>query len=92
MLEKQFLLNEDGSYPNGLNEQVISALGLVAVLPTEAPTDIPQYHYAEEIDPVLVNGVYTQQWRVSKYTDQQIEAIDKEHTTHVITEMNSNQV
>jgi hypothetical protein len=92
MLEKQFLLNEDGSYPNGLNEQVISALGLIAVLPSPAPNDIPQYHYVEETDPVLIDGVYVQQWKITKHSDEEIAEIDKESTIIINDEMNSNQV
>lgn len=92
MLEKQFLLNADGSYPNGLNAQVISALGLIAVLPTAAPTDIPQYHYVEETDPVLIDGVYVQQWKITKHSDEEIAQIDKESVIVIDDEMNSNQV
>lgn len=87
MLEKQFLLNADGSYPNGLNEQIINSLGLIAVLPSPAPTDIPLYHFAEEIDPVPVNGVYTQQWRVSKYDDKEIEEMSKQYAPRIVNEI-----
>jgi hypothetical protein len=92
MLEKQFLLNKDGTYPNGLNQQVISALGLIAVLPSPVPNVIPKYHYVEEIDPISIDGVYVQQWKITKYTDEEIAQIDKEFIPIINGEMNSNQV
>lgn len=64
MLEKQFLLNPDGSYPNGMTKQVLDTLGLIPVIPSEYPKNIEEGYTVVEVDPILENDVYVQQWKI----------------------------
>lgn len=73
MLAKQFLLNFDGSYPNGVTEQHIISLGLIPVIPTNPPSVIPVNCYVQEDDPIMKNGRYVQQWKIVEYTEAEIE-------------------
>lgn len=91
MLNKQFLLNADGSYPNGVNKQLIESLGLIAVLPSQPPLVIPVYHYVKEIDAININGNFVQQWEIVKYSDEYIAQLEAEREKLLI-DVNSNQV
>jgi len=46
---KQFLLNPDGSIPNGLTAERLVALGLTLVLPTERPASKPGFAVVEGV-------------------------------------------
>ena len=67
MLKKQFLLNADGSYPNGMTKHILDTLGLIPVIPSEYPRNIPDGHIVVEDDPILENDVYIQQWKIVEY-------------------------
>lgn len=91
MLGKQFLLNIDGSYPNGMTAKYITDLGLIAVLPSSPPSVVPQYHRVVEDNAVLVNGKYVQQWKLEKYSDEYIAQLEAEREK-LLSDLNSNQV
>lgn len=91
MLNKQFLLNIDGSYPNGMTEKQVTSLGLIPVLPSSQPTVVPQYHRVVEADAILINGEYVQQWKLEKFSDQEIAKIE-EDIKKILTDLSSNQV
>src|SRR5574343_902895 len=61
MIANQFLLNPDGSAPEGVDLDQFTALGIRLVVPTARPT-IPQGKIAVETDPEQDNGQWHQKW------------------------------
>lgn len=57
---KQFLLNPDGSIPEGVNLQMLEAAGIPLVMPTPMPRTLGMV--AVERDPVQIDGVWFQMW------------------------------
>lgn len=74
---KQFLLNADGTYPNGITEERVKSFGLTPVIPTPPPMVLPPYTRVVEDAPLLKDGVYTQQWKIESYSEQEIAEIEK---------------
>lgn len=59
---KQFLLNRDGSIPEGTNIAALNAAGIPVVLPTERWTPANGFELIES-DPVQgEDGIWVQQW------------------------------
>jgi hypothetical protein len=75
---KQFLLNADGTYPNGMTEEYIKSFGLTPVIPTSPPLVVPVYHHVVEDMPIFKDGMYTQQWKLVSYTEEEIAKIEQQ--------------
>lgn len=58
---KQFLLNVDGSIPEGTDVETLKRNGIPLVLPT-APPPAPAGFELREASPELVDGVWRQVW------------------------------
>lgn len=59
----------DVSMPALLSDNVLSSIGVALVRPTNKPQGI----VVEEVEPVLQNNVWIQQWRVREHTAQETE-------------------
>lgn len=73
---KQFLLNADGSRPQGTNYDILEQEGYILVVPTDPLSIIPsdfsdRYHKLVELDAELVDEVYYQKWAVVEKTDEE---------------------
>lgn len=60
---RQFLLNVDGSIPEGTDVETLLRNGIPLVLPT-APPAVPVGFELRESEPELVDGVWRQVWTV----------------------------
>ena len=60
---RQFLLNVDGSVPEGTDVETLKRHGIPLVLPT-APPLVPPGFELREREPELVDGVWRQVWTV----------------------------
>lgn len=58
------------SMPDSLTDSVLSAIGVEPI----AATPKPAGYVAEEVQPALIDGVWTQQWTVRPPTDAETEA------------------
>lgn len=71
-IENVFLLNPDGSAPNGIDIASLQAAGVRVVVPTEVPREYGKVAYERE--PVLrPDGLYQQVWELKE--------LEPEHNT-----------
>lgn len=61
------------SLPATLRDEIIEALGFAPVTPAAQPDHNPLTEAVTEIDPVEVDGVWTQQWAVTPLDEARVE-------------------
>lgn len=64
----------DTSFPQPYELADLTAFGIHEVADVSAPTFDPATQAVDDLDPVLVNGVWTQQWAVRAATQAEIDA------------------
>lgn len=60
---------------DGISDQRAAEFGCIKLAPTEAPSFDPATEALDHATPVLVDGVWTQQWAVRALTQEQKDAI-----------------
>jgi hypothetical protein len=60
--------NQGTSFPDTMPDERLAEWDVLPVVPTEQPVFDPATEACREIDPVCVDGVWSQQWEVIPYT------------------------
>jgi hypothetical protein len=75
--------NSDVSFPNPLNADVLALFDVYEVQQTKKPVISPITQVCEEIDPILVDGKWQQNWFVRNKTSEEQEAYKKQEEEKV---------
>jgi hypothetical protein len=76
---KQFLLNPDGSIPQGVNLPLLEQNGIKLVLPTPMPREHGKI--AVEQEPELIDGAWKQVWKLEPSVSNPDQESVIEHTS-----------
>lgn len=71
-LERLFPDNPQISFPNVLSLELLAEYDIYPVSPTNQPTYDNKTHRIEEILPIQVDGIWTQQWEIYELTSEEI--------------------
>ena len=81
----QFRKDNPGiSFPEKLSDELLAGYGIYPLRAVSAPGVQVGYQKAVEVEPVLVDGVWVQAWRVVQCTPEEVAAWQKENRTEAV--------
>ena len=76
--------NPGTSFPEKLSNELLAGYGIYPLRAVGAPGVQVGYQKAVEVEPVLVDGAWTQVWKVVQCTPDEVAAWQKEHRTEAV--------